>query len=104
MEQAAASPIPRLVAARSLNTFGRAVLGATVLWELYARTHNKLVLAAVGLVQVIPVVLLFVPVGTLVDRSDRRNLTTAAAAGAGVIGIALAICSHVAAPVPAYLA
>jgi MFS family permease len=85
--------ILRLVAARSLNTFGRAVLNATVLWELYERTHNKLVLGAVGLAQVLPVVLLFVPAGTLVDRSDRRALATAAATITGVIGLGLALVS-----------
>ena len=61
-----------------MNSFGRAVLGTTVFWELYERTSSTLVLAAVGLIQVIPVVALFVPVGTLVDRSDRRTLTTLA--------------------------
>ena len=104
MSDVAASPIPRLVGARSLNTFGRAVLSATVLWELYERTGSKLVLAAVGLVQVIPVVLLFVPVGNLVDRTDRRALTTAAAALAGVVGLGLAACSLFDAPVVLYLA
>ncbi|HEY5922739.1 MAG TPA: MFS transporter [Kofleriaceae bacterium] len=104
MADVSASPISRLVGARSLNTFGRAVLSTTVLWELYDRTSSTLMLAAVGLVQVIPVVLLFVPVGTLVDRSDRRTLTTAAAALAGVIGLALAVASALAAPVAIYLA
>lgn len=99
-----ASPIPRLVGARSLNTFGRAVLSATVLWELYDRTGSKLVLAAVGLAQVIPVVLLFVPVGTLVDRSDRRTLSTIAAGLAGVVGVGLALASALEAPVAVYLA
>lgn len=103
MPEVPASPIPRLVGARSLNTFGRAILSATVLWELYERTHSKLVLAAVGAVQVIPVVLLFVPVGALVDRSDRRTLTSAAAALAGVIGLGLAAASLTGAPVPVYL-
>jgi MFS family permease len=98
-----ASPIARLVGARSLNTFGRAILSTTALWELYDRTGDKLVLAAVGLVQVIPVVLLFVPVGTLVDRSDRRTLTTATAALAGAVGLALALASLFAAPVAVYL-
>ncbi|HEY5952289.1 MAG TPA: hypothetical protein VIV40_42620, partial [Kofleriaceae bacterium] len=93
MSDVPASPIPRLVGARSLNTFGRAVLSATVLWELYDRTGDKLVLAAVGVVQVLPVVLLFVPVGRLVDRSERRTLTAAAAAMAGVIGLGLAVAS-----------
>ncbi len=104
MPDVPASPIPRLVGARSLNTFGRAILSATVLWELYERTHDKLVLAAVGAVLVIPVVLLFVPVGALVDRSDRRTLTSAAALLAGVVGIALATASLLGAPVPVYLA
>jgi MFS family permease len=103
VSDAAPSPIPRLVGARSLNTFGRAVLSATVMWELYDRTGSKLVLAAVGLVQVIPVLLLFVPVGTLVDRSDRRTLTTAAASLAGAVGLALAVASALDAPVAIYL-
>lgn len=103
MRDVAASPIARLVGARSLNTFGRAVLSATVLWELYDRTHDKLVLAAVGVVQVVPVIALFVPVGALVDRVDRRLLTTAAAALAGVVGLGLAAASLVGAPVAVYL-
>ena len=93
-----------MVAARSLNTLGRAVISATVLWELYERTHSKLVLSAVGLVQVIPVVVLFVPSGALVDRSDRRTLTTAAATATGMIGIGLALASYAGAPVAVYLA
>jgi MFS family permease len=81
----------RLVGARSLNTFGRAVLTFTVLWEVYDRTHDTLALSAVGLAQVVPVVLLFVPSGTLVDRSDRRWLATAAAATTGLVGVGLAL-------------
>lgn len=95
--------ILRLVAARSLNTFGRAVLTATVGWELYDRTGNELLLAAVGLVQVVPVVLLFVHAGTLVDRSDRRNLATAAATLTGLIGLGLALVSASGAPIVLYL-
>jgi MFS family permease len=98
------SPIARLVGARSLNTFGRAVISATVLWELYRRTHDMFVIGAVGLVQVIPVILLFVPSGALSDRHDRRNLATAAATITGLIGLGLAICSYFALPVWTYLA
>jgi MFS family permease len=96
--------IRRFVGARALNTFGRAVISATVFWELYARTHDPLVLAGVGFVQVLPVVLLFVPAGDLVDRSDRRRLATGAAAGAGVVGVGLALASALAAPVWVYFA
>jgi MFS family permease len=94
--------ILRLVTARSLNTFGRAVLNTTVGWELYERTHSASVLAVVGLVQVIPVAALFVPAGTLVDRSDRRALATAAATVTGLIGLGLAIASALGAPVALY--
>ena len=96
--------ILRLVGARSLNTFGRAVISATVLWELYERTHSKLVISFVGVVQMIPVIVLFVPSGALVDRSDRRRLTTFAATGTGLVGVGLAIASFLDAPVHVYLA
>jgi MFS family permease len=92
----------RLVGARALNTFGRQVLTRTVLWELYERTSSKLMLAAVGLAQVVPVALLFVPTGTLVDRSDRRALSAVAAAATGVIGVALALLSGLGAPIALY--
>jgi MFS family permease len=94
--------ISQLVTARSLNTFGRAVLSATVLWELYNRTDSTLALAGVGFAQVIPVVLLFVPAGALVDRSDRRMLATAAAGMTGLVGLGLAAASAYGAPIWLY--
>jgi MFS family permease len=96
--------VARLVGARSLNTFGRAVITATVYWELYQRTGSNFLVGAVGLVQVIPVVLLFVPAGALVDRSDRRALATAAATATGAVGIGLALASYAGAPPIVYLA
>jgi len=98
------SPIARLVGARSLNTFGRAVISATVLYELYERTHDTAVIGAVGLVQVVPVILLFVWSGALADRIDRRLLATLAATVTGLIGLGLAVCSYFDLPVWTYLA
>ena len=103
MRAVAASPIARVVAARSLNTFGRAVMSATVLWELWDRTHDKLLIAAIGVVQIVPVIALFIPVGALVDRIDRRLLSTAAAALAGAVGLGLAAASFMGAPIAIYL-
>lgn len=97
-------PIWRFIAARALNTFGRAVINTTVLWELYVRTSAKLVLAGVGLMQVIPVLVLFVPAGTIADRLDRRRLATLAALGTGTVGLGLAVASATAAPPAVYLA
>ena len=92
----------RLVGARALNTFGRAIISATVLWELYARTHSELAIMGVGAVQMLPVILLFIPAGELVDRSDRRRITTIAALLTGGVGIGLAAASATAAPVGLY--
>ena len=98
------SPIYRVVGARALNTFGRQMIGSTVMWELYQRTHSKATLGFVGLVQVLPVLALFVPAGNLVDRFDRRRLTTIAALVTGVVGIGLALASWFAAPVTVFFA
>jgi MFS family permease len=75
-----------------------------VLWELFQRTQDTAVIGNIGLVQVLPVILLFVPSGTLVDRTDRRMLSTAAASVTGLIGIGLAAASFSGAPVAVYLA
>jgi MFS family permease len=98
------SPIVPLIGARSLNTFGRALISATVFWELYERTGSNLIVSFVGLVQVIPVVMLFTWSGGLADRFDRRWLTTFAAAMTGAIGLGLAIASYLGAPPIAYFA
>ncbi|HEY0254939.1 MAG TPA: MFS transporter, partial [Kofleriaceae bacterium] len=42
--------------------------------------------------------------GALVDRSDRRTLTSLAATGQGLVGLGLAVASYVDAPVPVFLA
>lgn len=94
----------RFVTARALNTFGRAVVNTTVLWELYDRTDDKLVLAGVGVMQVLPVLALFIPVGIIVDRFDRRRLAMVAALGTGTVGIGLACASALTAPVWVYFA
>jgi MFS family permease len=80
------------------------VITRTVLWELNDRTHDMFVLGAVGLVQVLPVIMLFVPAGTLVDLTDRRTVTTAAATLTGIVGLGIATASYDGAPVWVYLA
>ncbi len=101
----AQSRITRLVGARSLYTFGRSVIGATVLWDLNTRTNgDTLVVAGVGVAQLIPVIALFVPAGRLVDRGDRRTLTSMAAMLMGLVGIGLAVASATHAPLAVYFA
>lgn len=90
--------------ARSLNTLGRQILSVAVGWDLYERTGSPLTLGLVGLVQVVPVLALFIPTGYLVDTRDRRALTTAATLGTGLAGLGLAVASAEGAPVPVYYA
>lgn len=91
--------IVRVGLARSLNTLGRQILSVAVGWELYELTNSPLTLGVVGLVQVLPVVALFLPAGYLVDHRDRRSLTTLAAAVTGLVGVGLAAASWFGAPV-----
>jgi MFS family permease len=46
-------------------------------WQLYERTHSALVLGGVGLVLIIPVLLLSLPAGHIVDRFDRKKILLA---------------------------
>jgi MFS family permease len=98
------SRIARVAAARALNILGRLILSVAVGWELYERTGSPLTLGLVGLVQVVPVVALFLPAGHLVDRHDRRMLNVLASGGTGLAGVGLAVASAMAAPVSIYLA
>src|SRR5262249_52378295 len=72
---------------------------AAVSWEIYDRTKSKLALAMVGLVQIVPVVGLFMPAGPIIDRIDRRKILMAALAGAMICSTGLAYCSWFRAPV-----
>ena len=57
--------------------FGQQMLTIAVGWELYERTHSPMMLGYVGLVQVLPVIALFLPSGHLADRMDRRLILLA---------------------------
>jgi MFS family permease len=46
-------------------------------WDLYERTGSVLALAWVGLAQLAPALLLFIPAGELADRRDRRRVMAA---------------------------
>src|SRR5258708_32956541 len=59
-------------------------------WEIYERTECKLALALVGLVQIVPVLGLFMSSVHLIDRADRRKLLMAALIGATGCTVGLA--------------
>jgi MFS family permease len=62
------------LAGNMLSLLGIQMQTFAVSWEIYARTRSNLALAWVGLAQVIPVVLLFLPAGHVVDCFDRRRI------------------------------
>src|SRR5262245_27113984 len=70
-----------------------------VSWEIYDRTKSKLALAMVGLVQIVPVVGLFMPAGHLIDRIDRQKILMAALVGAMFCSACLSDCSWFLTPV-----
>ena len=66
---------------------GMQTLLVAVGWQLYERTGSAWALGLVGVFELIPVLLLFVPVGHLVDRSPRRRIAMFAHALLGLASL-----------------
>jgi MFS family permease len=63
--------------ARLSVTVGYQMLVVAVGWQLYALTNNPFDLGLIGLIQFIPAMLLFLVVGQVTDRYDRRFILLA---------------------------
>lgn len=63
-----------LIAGMSLSTLGEQMLTLAIGWEIYARTHQAVMLGLVGLAQFAPVLLLSLVAGHAADRYDRRAI------------------------------
>jgi hypothetical protein len=83
-----------------IGTFGIQMQSVAVGWELYERTHSSLALGLVGLVQFLPMMLFFLPVGHVVDRFDRRKVVMAAQSGLVLAALGLAGLSLAQGPIP----
>ncbi len=57
-----------------MAAMGEQMLAVALGWELYKRTGSALVLGGIGLVLVIPVILLSLPAGHIVDQFDRKRI------------------------------
>lgn len=68
-------------------------------WEIYERTGSTLALALVGLVQIVPVMGLFLSAGHLIDRVDRRKVLLSALTAAALLSAGLTYSSANAADV-----
>lgn len=67
-----------LVLGSFLAVVAEQMLGVTIGFELYERTHSALALGLVGLVEIVPVLLLALPAGHVADRLERKWVVVAA--------------------------
>jgi predicted MFS family arabinose efflux permease len=77
---------------------GTQIVSTTAGWQLYERTGDPLALAAVGLVELVPVLVLIIPAGNLADRQPRRTIAMFAYALMVMAATGLALLSHLAGP------
>lgn len=57
-----------------ITSIGEQMVNIAIGWELYNRTGSAFALGLVGLVQVLPIILLSLPAGHMVDRFNRKNI------------------------------
>jgi len=69
---------------------GRQAVTAAATWQVYEWTHSATALGLVGLANVLPLLALSLPAGTLADRHDRRRLIAAGTAVIALLNLALA--------------
>jgi MFS family permease len=81
-----------------LAGFGLQMLNTAVLWEVWERTRSAWDLGLVGLARALPVVLLALPAGVVVDRVRRHRLLAATQVGFGLVAAVLAVASARGAP------
>ncbi|MBK8028165.1 MAG: MFS transporter [Chloroflexi bacterium] len=89
-----------LFSGRFVAQVGEMMVSVAVGWELYDRTGDAFALGLVGLVQVIPVMLLSMPAGYIVDRYDRKLITLWSQVVLIVCSLALAGLSLTRGPLP----
>jgi MFS family permease len=59
---------------RFIASFAQQAMAVTVGWEIYERTHSKLNLGIVGLVQMLPMFMFIFPAGHVADNYNRKRI------------------------------
>ncbi len=77
-----------------LTMFARQMIAVAIGWELYERTSSALVLGGVGLAQVIPIIVLFLPSGYISDRYNRKDVILVSQIVLTLASLSLAILSY----------
>ena len=68
---------------------GTQTLSTAVGWQIYEQTGSELALGLVGLVQVVPVIVLALWSGSIVDRYNRRDIAMLAVIVHALCGVAM---------------
>jgi MFS family permease len=89
----------RLLLGSILSSLGTQVQATAIGWELYERTRSAEALGYVGLVQFVPVLLLSLSAGQVVDRHSRKGVLMVAQSFMAAAGLALALLSMQQGPV-----
>ncbi|MSR69426.1 MAG: MFS transporter [Phycisphaerales bacterium] len=82
----------------AFSGFGLQMLTTVILWDLWLRTHDALVLGMAGLARALPVVVLALVSGHVADRHSRKRIIALTQAGFVVVCGAFALASSMQAP------
>lgn len=77
-----------------LTMFARQMITVAIGWELYERTGSALILGGVGLAQVIPLIILFLPSGYVADRYNRKYVIMLSQTVFALASLGLAVLSY----------
>lgn len=89
----------RYLVGNIIATVGQTMQNVAIGWELYERTGKALALGLVGLVQVIPIIVLTLPAGHVVDRFERKRVLLAALGVLATAAFGLSVVSWRHAPI-----
>ena len=81
-----------------ISSMGLQMLSMTIGWEIKERTNDPLAVGFVGVARALPVILLALPAGHLIDRFNKRNVLVATQLAMGVVILLLAGASYLNAP------
>lgn len=76
------------------SSMGAQIITVAIGWELWDRTKDPWVLGLVGLFEILPVLFLMIPAGTIADRFARRNVSIIAFLTLGLAAIGLTVISY----------
>lgn len=75
----------------SLASLGLQMQGTALMWEVYERTNDPFSLGLVSLARALPVILLALPAGQMIDLLDRRKILIATQIAYTFASVALAV-------------